>query len=359
MVGMETWPTEHPVPKLMDAWYPLCLSRELRDKPVAAQLYGEPLVVFRDAEGLPRVLLDRCSHRNVPLSLGEVKQGELQCVYHGWRFNHDGRCVAIPGYTGACDRAARAVPTYPAREQDGIVWVFAKQGESMPEAQPAPFRFAGHPGYLTVLEALPAPAHLVAVAENALDVPHTAFLHRGLFRQDSKERSPVKVVVERYMDRVEVQYIGESKPPSIIGKLLAPKGGEVEHTDRFILPSRLEVEYRLGRAHFITEVALCPAGPFETLMFSAVSVRMPEALRPLLLPPLKRVALKIFAQDVEILRTQTEAAKRFGAEHYASSELDVILGPMRTLLQEAAETQSLAHEETSQLQSRREVTMML
>ena len=57
-------------------------------------------------------------------------------------------------------------------------------------------------------------------AENALDVPHTAFLHRGLFRSDGTRR-PIDVVIRRWHDRVEAQYIGEERPKGIVGWLLA------------------------------------------------------------------------------------------------------------------------------------------
>ena len=51
-----------------------------------------------------------------------------------------------------------------------------------------------------------------AVAENALDVPHTAFVHRGLFRSGGEKRS-IDVDVRRYPDRIEAEYIASSRAP--------------------------------------------------------------------------------------------------------------------------------------------------
>ena len=52
------------------------------------------------APGLALALEDRCPHRRVPLSLGEVKDGRLQCGYHGWTFDGaSGACTAIPHLT--------------------------------------------------------------------------------------------------------------------------------------------------------------------------------------------------------------------------------------------------------------------
>ena len=81
-----------------------------------------------------------------------------------------------------------------------------------------------------------------AVAENALDVPHTAYLHGGLFRTSSGKPREIEVVVSRYADRVEAEYIGESRPSGLTGRLLAPGGGIVTHVDRFILPSITQVD---------------------------------------------------------------------------------------------------------------------
>lgn len=55
-------------------------SSELGRRPLAVTLMDTPLVVFRGAGSAPAVLVDRCAHRNYPLSLGRVKDdGVLEC----------------------------------------------------------------------------------------------------------------------------------------------------------------------------------------------------------------------------------------------------------------------------------------
>ena len=68
--------------RLPQHWFILCTSRELGTRPLARTLQGTPLVLFRDGRGRPAALLDRCPHRNVPLSLGRVRDGQLECNYH-------------------------------------------------------------------------------------------------------------------------------------------------------------------------------------------------------------------------------------------------------------------------------------
>src|SRR5688500_4550301 len=82
-------------------WYPACRSSDLGRTPVAISLMDTPLVVFRGADG-PAVFVDRCPHRNYPLSQGRITaDGTLECGYHGWRFDNCGTCVAVPGLPGA------------------------------------------------------------------------------------------------------------------------------------------------------------------------------------------------------------------------------------------------------------------
>ena len=62
--------------RILDDWYVACFSTELSKKPLARVVCGVPLVLFRTAGGEAAALLDRCPHRNVPLSIGRV-QGEF------------------------------------------------------------------------------------------------------------------------------------------------------------------------------------------------------------------------------------------------------------------------------------------
>jgi phenylpropionate dioxygenase-like ring-hydroxylating dioxygenase large terminal subunit len=296
---------------------------------------GTPLCVFRGGDGQVGAMVDRCPLRNVPLSLGRLRDGVLECRYHGWRFDRSGACRAIPGL---CDddpgRRGRAAETVACLEQDGFVWVFPGSAEA--PAGPPPFRFPriDDPTYDTVRRSLKSAGTIHAVAENALDVPHTAFLHGGLFRGAGRKPVEIEVVVRSGADQIEAEYIGEPRPPGVAGRLLAPGGGVVQHWDRFILPSITQVEYRLEDNHLLVTSALTPVTPTETRLHSAVtfSLRVPHGLIKALLPPL---ATLIFAQDARILRRQAEAIERFGGEQFASTEIDVLGQGILRLLRRA------------------------
>lgn len=310
------------VARPMAHWYVLATSAELREKPLSRTLFGVPIALFRDGHGAARALLDRCPHRNVALSPGRVVGGQIECPYHGWRFDGDGACRHVPCLVGESRAKARNAPAFPVRERDGYVWVMPVAGAE-PTTEPYRFRLASDPAYTTVRQSVEAKGTLHAAAENALDVPHTAFLHKGLFRSESRGIT-LDVRVRRSADRVEAEYVGEPRPPGIVGRLLSPSGGTVEHWDRFVLPCVAEVEYRLGpENHLLIATAMTPVSDFVTRLYACVSfkLRVPAAVVKRALPPL---ALRIFQQDAEILAQQTEQIHRFGGEQFAWTDADVL-----------------------------------
>ena len=314
------------VARCTDYWYVACESTELKHKPMAATILGIPLVLFRNERGEAGALLDRCPHRNIPLSEGEVEGSVLRCAYHGWEFNTRGHCLLIPGLKGESNTKGHAATAYPVREQDGYVWVYTN-AEKEPECEPFKIPHYGDDRYTHVRQMVEAPGTLHATIENALDVPHTSFLHKGLFRGTGK-RNDIEVVVKRWADRVEAEYIGEPAPRGIAARIAAPSGGEVIHFDRFLMPSIAQVEYELGDgdSHFVINSLCTPIEDFKTRIYAHISFRLGKVPGWIVRPVLDPIGKKIFAQDAEVLAKQTELIGRFGGEQYSSTEIDV-LGP--------------------------------
>jgi phenylpropionate dioxygenase-like ring-hydroxylating dioxygenase large terminal subunit len=306
---------------LKQAWYVACLSRDLERVPLARTILGHPMVLFRGGDGKPAALLDRCAHRNVPLSIGTLVEGRIECRYHGWQYGTSGRCEKIPGLCDGFDRIARNVPHFETAEENGLIWVYASSDET-PSSRPfglAPLAA----GATEVRRVVSVESPLHPTLENALDVPHTAVLHHGLFRGD---RAPqrIKARVSRTPEGVQAEYIGEPRPEGLAAKLLAPSGGVVTHIDRFILPSIAQIEYRLGDdAHFLVNSLCTPVDEYLTRIHAVIMfrTRLPGWLvKPLLTP----LANRIFLQDARILRAQAGSLRKFGGEHYASTAIDVL-----------------------------------
>ncbi len=168
-----------------------------------------------------------------------------------------------------------------------------------------------------------AQASMYSTLENALDVPHTAFLHKGLFRNESRGIE-LTVKVKRTHDRVEAEYLGEPRPPGLVARILSPSGGMVQHWDRFLLPSVAQVEYKIGdENHFLADSVATPVSDFVTRLHAVVSFRS-RLSGKVIAPLVKPLAMRVFQQDAVILEQQTDRIRRLGGESFASTEIDVL-----------------------------------
>ncbi|MCO4773175.1 MAG: aromatic ring-hydroxylating dioxygenase subunit alpha, partial [Deltaproteobacteria bacterium] len=316
--------------KLDRYWYVACSSSELKPGRVLARtVLGMPLALFRSAQGHVGALLDRCPHRNVPLSEGRVVERNLECPYHGWQFDTAGTCRKVPGLCAAQEHPSRNANHLAVREQDGLVWVWGRPDDE-PTSEPFALRNLG-PSYTTVRRSVMFPGSLHQSIENALDVPHTAFLHRGLFR-GAGSTNRIQAVLTRTGTSVQAEYQGEPRPEGIAARILAPGGGIVEHWDRFHMPCVAEVEYKLGDdLHFLVTTFMTPEEDFLTRAHAVISfkLRLPGWLvAPILLP----FALAVFKQDARVLGQQTDNIRRFGGERFISTEIDLLGGQIRRLM---------------------------
>lgn len=345
--GQDEAPSGERVPPIYRGWYAVATSDELRPTQLrTARIYDREFVVYRGHSGRAVALVDRCPHRNVPLSLGKLSdKGELECKYHGWTFAEDGRLTCVPGRAVPCEKAnATSVPTH---EESGLVWIWPSFDEP-PSERPTPPPCHGDSGYTTVIQRVSAPASLYRTAENALDVPHTSVLHRGLFR--SGERQRVTVTVRRSGQSVEAEYSGERPPRGLLSRVLGAGAKEralglaVQHWDRFILPATVQVEYRLGAStHFVVTAYCLPRDAEHTELLAVATFRTPLPgwlVATVLLP----VARFVFEQDRRILGAQSRAL-RGNAPEYHSSELDALGQEIWRLLLRAARREREGSEE--------------
>jgi nitrite reductase [NAD(P)H] small subunit len=76
---------------------------------------GLRIAVFRTGDDRVFALLDRCPHREGPLSQGIVHGHCVTCPLHDWVIELDSGKAAAPD--------EGETPTYPVRVEDGIVYV--------------------------------------------------------------------------------------------------------------------------------------------------------------------------------------------------------------------------------------------
>jgi phenylpropionate dioxygenase-like ring-hydroxylating dioxygenase large terminal subunit len=130
---------------LRNYWYPVAATADLTDQPLAVRCLDEDLVVWRGRDGAAHVLADYCPHRGARLSIGSVVGDTLQCIFHGLRFDGQGRCAFMP-WEADDSPALRKISAlaYPTEERRGLI--FAYLGD--PARLPAPALRQEVPGEL-------------------------------------------------------------------------------------------------------------------------------------------------------------------------------------------------------------------
>lgn len=110
-------------PVLQRFWYPTLRTEALWSGPQPFTLLGQDIVLWRDSHGLPAAAIDRCCHRFARLSCGSTIGDNIRCPYHGWEFNPQGSCVAVPQTPGHTIPSSYRIEAFLCAERYGYVWV--------------------------------------------------------------------------------------------------------------------------------------------------------------------------------------------------------------------------------------------
>ena len=306
-----------------EGWHPIATSGQLTARPLALSLMGRPIVAFRAPEG-PAVLIDRCPHRNFALSRGKVREGEIECPYHGWRFAADGRCTLTPGAAAPARHGAEALP---AVERAGAIWTsLANAPVSFPPL-PHPVGMSGFDSFWWGVR--PSHARLLDAVENLLDPAHPHFLHAGIVRSASVRR-PVEVTVRVFPDHAEAKYVENARPSALMPRLL--EGLRGASLGRFYPPATGQVAFEGdGGLRLATTVFFTPVGPDLVQPFAHFATPKGRAPAWLKQAVLRAFHMPVLAQDQAALRAQALNIARFGAPKYALGPLDVLFSAIQAL----------------------------
>jgi phenylpropionate dioxygenase-like ring-hydroxylating dioxygenase large terminal subunit len=315
---------------LLQAWVPVALTRQLKTRPLARQVAGRPLVLFRGRDGAAAALEDRCPHRNHPLSDGRVKDGVITCPYHGWRFDGAGACLEVPGADGdpPLDRlSARPVDV---SERHGAIFVRLAPGDGDPEPVLPPL--IGDPDHDHFWWTRPPwRGRAIDALENILDPFHTNFVHDGLIRVSGK-RQKVRRTVTLRADGFEVAYDQDQPDRGWMSRLL--EGERQRSVGRYLPPVTFQ-----GRWEKADRLTLCataffvPETPDRYRAFGCWTT--PKGRAPAWL---KRQAILAFVrtvaeQDRRILDRQHETMAAFGGPRFTAGPTDRVAVALTRLYQ--------------------------
>src|SRR5260221_322962 len=183
---------------LFGFWYrALPGARLRRGQLTKAMLLEQPLVIGRDQQGKAFALRDACPHRGMPLSCGQFDGQQVECSYHGWRFDaHSGQCKLIPSLvpeqTLKIDRIYGG--SYPGEERDDFIWVFipdpgpagAGFSKPAPASTPAPEipKFSEHYKLAYLTADLPCSVDHGIIG--LMDPAHGPFVHHAWWWRSQK-----------------------------------------------------------------------------------------------------------------------------------------------------------------------------
>jgi phenylpropionate dioxygenase-like ring-hydroxylating dioxygenase large terminal subunit len=257
-------PREPDLGFLWDFWYPALRSAEIVGQRLAkATLLEVPLVLGRTTGGKAFAMRDSCPHRGIPLSYGWFDGKNLQCSYHGWRFDAcSGQCVEIPSLTSQdkikVDRIFAG--HYPCEERDGYVWVYiAAPGSRLPERLSPPPKLATFSAKFKITHlACDLPSHVDHGIIGLMDPAHGPFVHSSWFWRSRGSIHAKEKQFEPIPDGFRMSPHSPSSN-SLPYQLLKKRTGQpVTTTIDFILPNRRLEEIRSGNLWFSSQTTITP-----------------------------------------------------------------------------------------------------
>lgn len=279
------------------------------DRITPRKIMGKTLIFHRTAEGRAVALDARCPHKGVSLAEGRLRDGEVECPYHGWRFSSEGACTTVPSSPPDEKLPCATLRSWPVVEQEGWLWIY--WGQSEERGSPPSFPVERGQASFEFEREVKAPPHFIL--ENSFDCVHACYAHHGVVRKDPVQE--VDAEVEETPTGVRVTTVERQGVKSLVTRFLPFGSSDVRHTDELVLPFTAHVSYFLGRVHHQTILTTVPIDASTTRVHTRTIVdagwlTWPATLFFWLITPF------VIRQDVVILENQAATFDQYG-EPYA------------------------------------------
>jgi phenylpropionate dioxygenase-like ring-hydroxylating dioxygenase large terminal subunit len=210
---------------LLGAWIPVGSASALAPlSPTSVTIMNRDFAVWQDKlTSRWSVLLDECPHRLAPLSQGRInpKSGCIECPYHGWEFDDQGRNKNIPQWQSTEDAFTKAVSdpksklhatSFPVHLSGDLIFTFLPtsfHNESFPITLTPEDMYDGLSSTTTLNRTFfvrDLPYSFDFLVENFFCPAHIPFAHHGLQGvRDDGSPIPMKIIVNNFTT-VEVEY---------------------------------------------------------------------------------------------------------------------------------------------------------
>lgn len=186
-------------------WMPVAGISEFDTQAIKPlRLLGEDLVLYKDLGGNYGLIDRSCPHRRADLAYGFVEATGLRCSYHGWLYEHGGRCIEQP-FEDVANPQARykeqiRVKAYPVQAKAGLLWAYLgpQPAPLLPDWEP--FSWANGFAQIVISE---IPCNWLQCQENSIDPVHFEWMHANWKTRLSGNTGPyapthVKVAFEEF-----------------------------------------------------------------------------------------------------------------------------------------------------------------
>jgi phenylpropionate dioxygenase-like ring-hydroxylating dioxygenase large terminal subunit len=202
---------------LRNYWQPVALTVEFakNNRAVkAVRIFSEDLVLYKTESGYG-LMQRNCPHRGADLAFGRLEPDGLRCSFHGWKFDHAGKCVETPAEPQG-SRMCEHIKTvsYPVVEKSGVLFAYLGIGE--PPAFPHFDCFVAPDAYTFAFKGY-WDCNWLQALEVGIDPAHASWLHKFFEDEDpaanygrqfrglpSDSALPISKVLREY-DRPEIR----------------------------------------------------------------------------------------------------------------------------------------------------------
>ncbi len=206
-----------------NAWYVAGMSGEIKVNELQGQIIcKKPVVLWRTQEGKVVAFDDRCVHKRMPLSCGKIlANGTLECAYHGFAYDGNGKCVNIPSQTDLPIPSRAKLKPYPVVEQDGVVWIWPGNPDQMGKARaPRTPELVSDGWESYTCPPMKIPANYRLLIENLLDITHFYPLHDGNIGDLTNSKIPIEFIEQEVEGNPSVKTVreihGYRHPPFLV-----------------------------------------------------------------------------------------------------------------------------------------------
>ena len=165
----------------MNCWWVAAFSHEVGEELLGRWILDTPVLLYRSKAGEVIALENRCPHRSAPLSMGKRRGDNVECIYHGFTYGTDGKCVRVPSVAG--NPPEFGVRAFCVMEQGPFVWIYLGDPALSDDVPPPPaLDWWGDPGFAVEYGYLDIAANYMLLKENVLDLTHFGFVHASSFK---------------------------------------------------------------------------------------------------------------------------------------------------------------------------------